>query len=200
MEGRSTRMYLYRITNQINTKTYIGITVNPRSRFQQHCLSSSSCIAMKSAIKKYGKENFRYDVLISGEEKYIKELEQKAIIKFSSHVDNHGYNISHGGSSNHRIDWSKVDKLLGVDSDREIARLVGVDSTSISRRRRELEIPKNIENTNRRRKLATQTHQWKTPLGIFNSLRDAAFHCGVHHSTISSRCNKGCHGWERLMK
>ena len=65
---------VYKITNNINQKTYIGVhkTNNPND-----CYFGSG-IAIKNAIKKYGKENFKKEVLFITEDKidaYRKERE-----------------------------------------------------------------------------------------------------------------------------
>ena len=50
---------IYKITNKINGKIYIGQTAKSiKERFNQHCLKWSCCTKFKYAINKYGKENF----------------------------------------------------------------------------------------------------------------------------------------------
>lgn len=59
-------MYIYRILNKINGKSYIGSTNSLERRFQQHINSSKwkSCCSytypLQSAIRKYGVENFDF--------------------------------------------------------------------------------------------------------------------------------------------
>lgn len=87
--------YLYKITNLINGKVYIGITNNPKIRWEKHCASKYN-YALPRAIRKYGKENFEFKVLVIGSKEYIISLETKAIQAFQTLVPL-GYNMTTGG-------------------------------------------------------------------------------------------------------
>ena len=55
---------IYIITNLINGNRYIGQSIDIKRRFWDHrCISHETNRHMKHALKKYGKENFRYEVL-----------------------------------------------------------------------------------------------------------------------------------------
>lgn len=104
-------MYLYRITNNINGKIYIGITNNYKRRWANHGLDDS---VIGLAIKKYGKQNFTFEVLFSGVPiEKIDELEIEQIKLHNSLVPN-GYNVSKGGNYG---TWSqKVDSRGNLNS------------------------------------------------------------------------------------
>ena len=93
--------YIYKITNKINNKIYIGLTTTSiANRWYQHCYKAQydeHPIVIDQAIRKYGKENFiveevdetdDLDTLNHLEIKYISEYNALAPI---------GYNISTGG-------------------------------------------------------------------------------------------------------
>lgn len=83
--------YLYKITNTINNKIYIGSSKDPDRRFKAHKRKSSACLKLKYAIIEYGQENFKMEVLCLGGEEYILDIEQKLIEVYDSiHA---GYNI-----------------------------------------------------------------------------------------------------------
>lgn len=86
--------YLYKITNKINGKCYIGVSKDPYSRFKAHCQKQSTCTKLRNAILKHGPENFEMVVLCKGSLDYISDLEDKAIEKYNSRED--GYNILFG--------------------------------------------------------------------------------------------------------
>lgn len=88
-------MTVYKITNRINGKSYIGITNNWKKRLENHKCGKKQLV--DKAIQKYGKENFDYDVIfenLSKEE--AKEQEKHLIEKYNTKAPN-GYNISSGG-------------------------------------------------------------------------------------------------------
>jgi group I intron endonuclease len=98
MQDKEATFYLYKITNKVNNKVYIGVTKNPKLRHRQHMTKLSVKNLVAKAVKKYGKENFEFEVLCIGTKEYICSLEQKAIEVYNSNaVTGHGYNIASGG-------------------------------------------------------------------------------------------------------
>ena len=89
-------MYCYMITNKINQKKYIGITIDFEKRMVQHKRQKTSSLIYK-VIQKYGEENFEYQIIAS--ELSVEEAEKmeiNLIEKENSLVPN-GYNIAKGG-------------------------------------------------------------------------------------------------------
>ena len=73
---------IYIIKNKINKKVYIGQTCqSPKERFAQHMKPSThktrGSYKLYNAIKKYGKENFYFEVLEKNISK--KEIDEKEI-------------------------------------------------------------------------------------------------------------------------
>lgn len=90
-------MIIYKITNLINNKIYVGQDKNNNSFY----LGSGT--AIKNAIKKYGKENFKKDILETCSD--CNELNEKEIYwidKLNSRDKEIGYNISKGGDEGNR--------------------------------------------------------------------------------------------------
>lgn len=96
--------YIYKITNLINGKVYIGQTTQePQKRWIAHQSSSKrsgNCKKLYRAMNKYGNENFSFEVLEVIEDS--RDLQSKLntseinwILNFDSVVN--GYNISKGG-------------------------------------------------------------------------------------------------------
>lgn len=94
--------YIYKITNLINNKIYIGQVYNKSiiDRFNRHCdgASSSSRSYLCRAIHKYGKQNFKVELI---EECYsVEELNKREIYwiaYYNSTNGNIGYNLTPGG-------------------------------------------------------------------------------------------------------
>ena len=82
---------IYKIENLINHKIYIGQSVHIERRWKEHCFPSQNTV-ISQAIKKYGKENFSFQILEECSEKDLGEKEQFYIHKFNSVVPN-GYNV-----------------------------------------------------------------------------------------------------------
>lgn len=90
------KYYLYKITNTVNGKAYIGWTNNIVNRFKRHQRQGH---ALHNAICKYGWDTFTKQVLVvSNNVQYIKDLEVKAIALYNTfYVDGKGYNLTRGG-------------------------------------------------------------------------------------------------------
>ena len=94
--------YIYKITNIVSGKVYIGETkvADPNDRWKGHINSlnckKGGCPALKDAMKSYGVENFRFDVLIICFDDARLQLEREYIKRYNSMVPN-GYNILEGG-------------------------------------------------------------------------------------------------------
>lgn len=70
-------MVIYRIVNQMNQKCYIGQTImEPKKRWNAHKYKRGSS-AIHSAIKKYGIENFTFDII-----DHTSSLNTKSQIRF----------------------------------------------------------------------------------------------------------------------
>ena len=92
---------IYKWTNKINGKSYIGQTVNEEYRKKDHIKGKLVlkwvrwAFAICRAIKKYGLENFSYEVLEQIEESKLSEREIYWIKCFDTY--NNGYNLTKGG-------------------------------------------------------------------------------------------------------
>lgn len=108
-------MYVYKIINLINNKIYIGISrknsINSINYF-------GSGKAIKLAIKKYGKENFKKEIIEEDTNfKYsdLQRLEKYYIKKLNSKEKKIGYNISDGGDGN----FGEVNGMYGKKHSKE---------------------------------------------------------------------------------
>lgn len=89
--------YIYKITNQLNNKCYIGQTTDYKRRFQEHKNLGYGVEENKLlyyAIKKYGIENFSFEVIEDKTSKYNER--EKYWIQYYDSFEN-GYNMTEGG-------------------------------------------------------------------------------------------------------
>ena len=108
------RGFIYKITNTVNGKSYIGQTIqNVKERFYQHCATKCSKavsnMAIHRAIKKYGKSNFTVEVIEEIDFANLNDRERYWIKYYNSY--NNGYNSTKGGQ-----DGCKSFKDLDVES------------------------------------------------------------------------------------
>lgn len=91
---------VYRHTNITNSKIYIGITQqNPKKRWQNGSGYIKNPLFWK-AIKKYGWNNFKHEVLFDNLTKQeAEQIEIELIAYYKSNDTNFGYNIQRGGNS-----------------------------------------------------------------------------------------------------
>ena len=135
---------IYKITNQVNGKVYIGQTTKSlKERFNKHCWATSSndvyhqSMAIKLAIHKYGKENFKIELI---EECDINKLDEREVYWISYYDSyNNGYNCTKGGQNGAtrptKLSWKEEcevieAKYLGFGN-KEIAEVYNINRSSI---------------------------------------------------------------------
>lgn len=93
-------MVIYKITNKINNKVYIGQTRRPLySRWREHCSLNGRTYksSIYKAIIKYGKENFTIEEIDgANSQSELNYLEDHYINIYNTLAPN-GYNITRGG-------------------------------------------------------------------------------------------------------
>lgn len=89
---------IYKITNKINGKCYIGQSIDIERRFKEHCIKNKSYIS--STIIQEGKENFLFEII---EECSIQQLNEKEQywIQYYNSIKPNGYNVAEDTKSNH---------------------------------------------------------------------------------------------------
>jgi group I intron endonuclease len=89
---------IYKITNSINEKVYIGQTWRTiERRFTAHNSTNGGSLHLKNALNKYGRNNFKIVKIASCKtQKMADLLEYHFINKYNAIIN--GYNIKTGGS------------------------------------------------------------------------------------------------------
>ena len=88
-------MYIYKTTNLINNKIYIGLKTKTPEESTDYLGSGT---LLRRAIAKYGKENFRKDILAhSNDIKTLRNMEIHYIKEHNSQDKSIGYNLIAGG-------------------------------------------------------------------------------------------------------
>lgn len=92
---------IYKITNTINGKVYIGQTVNYEKRKKNHknyLLNNKHCNShLQRAFNKYGLNSFKMELIQQCEIDELDDLEKFYIKKYDCCDEKHGYNMMYGG-------------------------------------------------------------------------------------------------------
>lgn len=100
------KFYVYKITNLINNKIYIGKSINPAKRWASHIYTAKNKsnkggykqLILHKAICKYGSDNFKIEIIAEYDsDDQSLEGEKFFIKKFKSNDLSVGYNLTEGG-------------------------------------------------------------------------------------------------------
>lgn len=109
MESDKTYYYIYEITNLINRKTYIG--QHTTKNLNDGYMGSGS--SLLKALKKYGKDNFKKEILLFAVNQVALNFFEKCLVteEFINQRDN--YNLREGGGSKGKLSTENILKLKG---------------------------------------------------------------------------------------
>lgn len=85
-------MYIYKITNTVNNKFYIGQTVNFEARMRQH-ITRCDELKIDKAISRFGCNKFKFEILFECNQVDVDLLEMYLILETESYKDDIGYNV-----------------------------------------------------------------------------------------------------------
>ena len=98
--------FIYKITNNINNKIYIGQTNNPSSRWSRHKYNArnNKCSQLiTKAMIKHGVGNFSFEVIATCKNQFdADKTEEEIIFQSNSRDPEIGYNVAIGGNSSPR--------------------------------------------------------------------------------------------------
>ena len=113
---------IYCITCLVNNKQYIGQTKqkNHKKYFYKHLYNAYKDESQKNrviyrAIRKYGKENFKWEIIdYCNSKQHLDEMEKYYINKFGTYINflnSKGYNCTLGGDGGKGSKWSDESKI-----------------------------------------------------------------------------------------
>ena len=127
--------YIYKITNDINQKIYIGKTeFSIEKRFKEHCKDAfkehNEKRPLYSAMKKYGIENFHIELI---EETDNPEEREVYWIEYYGSFKN-GYNATKGGDGKSYLDYNLIiETYKQTQSMAETAKKLNCDRHSVQK-------------------------------------------------------------------
>lgn len=203
--------FIYKITNQLNQKCYIGKTMlSIQERWIQHLRDAvkDDCNnrPLYKAINKYGKDNFIIEQIEECSDKIVNEKEQYWIKYYNSY--HNGYNATLGGDGKAYIDYDLVCKVYQKEQNiTKTAKIVGcsTDSVSYILKNRNIKIVSTAEIN--KKNLSKKVYQYDLDnnfLKEFISLGEAAEYLikiGVSKSTkdhISTNISRAAKGQRKI--
>lgn len=106
--------FIYKVTNIINGKVYVGKTNKSiEARWQQHIYDSKRLNdrPFYNAINKYGQENFVLELIEQVEDELLNEREKYWIKEYNSYIgfnNSNGYNATLGGDGTIKYNYKKI--------------------------------------------------------------------------------------------
>ena len=174
--------YIYKITNDINGKIYIGKTLSTiEQRFKEHCQDylkeRNEKRPLYNAMKKYGIEHFHISIIEECDESILSEREIFWIDKLNTYYT--GYNATLGGDGKILYNYSEIAKRLKEypyaiqvakefnchpDTIKNIAHIYHIQLKSLYKEDKKKQIARLDKNTEK-------------VLEIYESLQDAMLWC-----------------------
>lgn len=203
-------MIVYKITNLLNGKIYIGKTERSLiERWREHCKPSSGCLGIQRAIQKYGKENFTVEQIdVACDEIELNKKEMYWIEFYNSTNKHKGYNLTFGGEgcacneeTRKKISKANTGKKLSDDTRKKLSVIFSKKwkNKDYVKHMRDvhkgqvvsIETRKKISET--RKALGCKSPRSKTVIcietgEIFNSMKEASIKMNVSHSAICLAC------------
>lgn len=172
---------IYKITNLINGKCYIGKTVkdNAKSRWNDHINGYHPNSLIHKAISKYGVENFTFEELEYPTSPEILNIRERYLIKKYNSLAPNGYNLTVGG-----------DGCLGFEMSEKTKQELSNKRKGKpwTERQREVLSKARIGNNNAGKAVAMVDPQTKEILAVFKSAKEASRVSGIYPTNITRAC------------
>lgn len=190
-----------------NQKVYIGITCcEPRLRWRNG-LGYNNQPIMRNAIKKYGWENIKHEIVaenLTKEEACNEEV--RLIALYDSTNTMHGYNVTTGGehyemTESHKLKISRANKgkpshLKGKKMSESRKRKIGLSNKGKKRteeqRRKQSEYMKSIDLNGGKNPRARKVRCIENGI-IFDCVTDASVWAGVSRGSVTDALNGRSH-------
>ena len=110
---------IYKITNLVNSKVYIGASKNIEKRWCEHKRSVKSPI--HSDLKAYGLDNFKFEVLLECPEDMLAQWERDMICLYDADDPEKGYNDKDDRPYNPKVSESLKGRKLSDETKRKMS-------------------------------------------------------------------------------
>lgn len=188
--------YIYQITNLINNKKYIGSSKkDPKENWGYY----GSGKLIKNSIKKYGKKNFKKEILAESKHD-IKKLEKKFLEEVDAKNSPDYYNMTNDavGSNFHSKEGkkSRSEKLKGRKLSKETREKISKNKLGTKQNRTKTRKDKGISRPSIQGRISPNKGKGKQVnlftvsgeyISTYDSYYDLAINLEIHHETV--RCH-----------
>lgn len=136
---------IYKITNKINGKCYIGQSTNIEERLKAHKRSKQNK-PLYNAFKKYNINNFIFEVLEECKKDELSEREIYYIDLYKSSNSKYGYNLSLGGEGHKELVSERTRKKISKSKKGKLNPMYGVVQSKESKKQQSESFKKTISN------------------------------------------------------
>ena len=179
--------YIYKITNDINGKVYVGKTEHSvEKRFKEHCCERLKRRCEKrplySAMNKYGVEHFHVELL--EETDNPNEREMFWIQQLNAY--HHGYNATKGGDGKRYLNYDLVcDTYINLQNVAKTAEVLGISRDSVTDilNQRHINIIPCWEVSTRKTRKSIDMYDGVQFIQSFSSVKAAARYLQQHNLT-----------------
>lgn len=189
---------VYLITNKINKKQYVGVTINTaQSRWEKHVedalTGNRDNSLLHKAIKKYGQQNFQLEVLEDCSSEKLFEREKYYIaVKGTYYLNGKGYNLTLGGEGTLKYSDDAILRLWAENkTQKEIAKELGAQPNTISERMKILCPNETRRGQSFHQSLPVEQYDlYGNYIATYGSLREAANSTKTCSESISKCCSR----------
>lgn len=196
---------IYKITNRLNGKSYIGQSCNVKKRIKEHFSVAANkdkipeCL-IDRAIRKYGANNFICEIIEECHLEHLNEREIYWIEFFDTFNRDKGYNLTLGGDGKCKYNRNEIQKLWDLGfSEKEIFEQLKMKSQYALSQILivELGIDKKLikERADKRRNKKVQKYSLDGKyIETYSSAQEAALSC----SGLANSIQKVCIQWNKF--
>ena len=182
---------IYKITNKINNKVYIGQSKLIEKRWKEHLADyERKDTKLYFAFRKYGIENFLFEII---EECSIEELNEREIFWIKQYNSyNEGYNMDLGGAGNPKYDYNYIIEQYKIfKTVEDTAKHCGCHIHTVSRALKACGVPVNANSSGKPRPIKQIDLKTLEVIAVYNSIADAMKALNISNNASISRVLNG---------